>query len=421
VNQLQLQSGDSNSSFNRNAETVVSNVVFVKSFSGKPLMPCLPCKAYSLFKSGKATVVKRYPFTIQLTYKRGGETIQEVSLGIDSGFKFIGFSATTSSKELISGTLTLDNKTKYRLDEKRMYRRGRRNKLRYRKPRFDNRKLKEGWLPPSIERKYQTHLRLINTIKGLLPIKQVIVEVAKFDIQKIMNPCICGVEYQQGTLYDYCNMVSYLQVRQGNVCPYCKKEFKGEAKATHHIYRRGDSRRSERAEGLLLLHKACHEDLHRKGREKEFQKPVRKFEPSTFMSIVHKMFYKDLPDLKVTYGYLTQLKRNEYEIEKSHSNDAFIISGGNQQKRCKDINVEQKHRNNRVLQLNRKGFKPSIRKVRSFIQPKDIFLVKGKKYRCKGMFGNGKYVLYGEIKKKEYVNVKLVEKYFNFGSFAWNI
>jgi hypothetical protein len=384
-------------------------------------MPCSPLKARLLLKSGKATVVKRYPFTIQLTYKRGGETVQEVSLGIDSGFKNIGFSATTQNKELISGTLTLDSKTKDRLDEKRMYRRGRRNKLRYRKPRFDNKKRKEGWLPPSIERKYQSHLRLISIIRKLLPIKQATVEVAKFDIQKIINPEISGVEYQQGTLYDYCNMVSYLQTVQKNVCPYCKKEFKGQPKAIHHIYQRSDKRRTNGADGLLLLHKKCHIDLHEKHREKEFQKPVRKFEPSTFMSIVHKKFYKDLSDLKVTYGYITQINRNEYKIEKSHHNDAFIISGGNQQKRCKPITIEQKHRNNRVLQTNRKGYKPSIRKVRSFIQPKDAFWCKGKEYRCKGMFGNGKYVLYGEMKKKEYINVKLVEKHFNFGSFTWNI
>jgi hypothetical protein len=37
------------------------------------------------------------------------------------------------------------------------------------------------------------------------------------------------------------------------------------------------------------------------------------------------------------------------------------------------------------------------------------------------MFGNGKYVLYGEMKKKEYVKVSLIEKHFNFGSFVCNI
>lgn len=78
-----------------------------------------------------------------------------------------------------------------------------------------------------------------------------------------------------------------------------KKEFRGEPKATHHIYRHGDSRRTNRPDGLLLLHKKCHIDLHEKHREREFQKPVKKYEPSTFMSIIHKRFYRDIPSLDV--------------------------------------------------------------------------------------------------------------------------
>ncbi len=398
----------------------VSNKVFVISMNGKPLMPCNPQKAKKLLKEGKAKVIKRLPFTIQLTIATG-ETKQEINLGIDSGYKNIGFSATTEKEELISGTLVLDMKTKDRLDEKRMYRRLRRNKLRYRKPRFNNRKINNDWLPPSIKRKYETHLSLINKLKKILPIKNIIIEVAKFDIQKIENPEIEGIGYQQGNLYEYQNIVSYLQTRQNNICPYCKNKFKGESKATHHIYRRGDSRRTDRPEGLILLHKKCHIDLHEKHKEKEFQKPVKKFKDATFMSIINKRFYKDVKDLKVTYGYITQIKRNEYKIEKTHYNDAFIIAGGTNQMRCKPIIIEQRHRNNRVLQLNRKGFKLSIKRNKSKIAPKDLFWYNGKKYTCKSIFNYGKYVLYGDMKKKEYVKFSLVDKIYKFGSFVWNI
>jgi hypothetical protein len=411
VNQPQ-QRGDSN--------LRVSNMVFVLSLRGKPLMPCQPQKAKVLLKSGKAKVISRYPFTIKLLIA-GGETLQDINLGIDSGAKFIGFSATTEKEEIMSGTLVLDMKTKDRLTEKRMYRRNRRNRLRYRKPRFNNRKRKTDWLPPSIERKYQSHLRLIDQIKDLLPIKNVIVEVAKFDIQKIMNPEIRDVEYQQGNLYEYQNIVSYLQTIQKNICPYCKKEFKGESKATHHIYSHGDNRRTNRPEGLILLHKKCHIDLHEKHKEKEFQKPIKKYEQSTFMSIIHKRFFKDISDLHVTYGYITQVKRNNCNIEKTHYNDAFIISGGSDQIRSKSIIIEQKHRNNRVLQLNRKGFKPSIKRGKSKILPKDLFWSNNKRYICKGMFNKGKYVLYGNSKKKEYIKISDIEKYYNFGSLVWTI
>jgi len=396
-------------------------VVFVLNINGLPLMPCSKTKARHLLQGGKAYVVKKFPFIIKLNFECDNN-IQEVNLGIDSGAKFIGFSATSEKQELISGTLVLDLKTKDRLDKKMMYRRGRRNRLRYRKPRFNNRKRKDNWLPPSIERKYQTHLTLIEKIKNLLPIKNIIVEIAKFDIQKIMNPEINGKEYQQGNLFDYQNIVSYLQVRQNNICPYCKKEFKGEPKATHHIYRHGDSRRTNRPDGLLLLHKKCHIALHEKHREREFQKVVGQYKESTFMSIINKRFYEDISDLQVTYGYVTQMKRNEYNIEKTHYNDAFIISGGtNQQVRCKSITIEQKHRNNRVLQVNRKGYKPSIKRKRCIISPKDIFWVNNKVYSCRTMLSYGKQIIGENLKVKRCFNSKLINKYFNFGSFVWDI
>ena len=45
-----------------------ANRVFLLNKDGKPLMPCRPRKARLLLKSGKAFVVKKYPFTIQLKY-----------------------------------------------------------------------------------------------------------------------------------------------------------------------------------------------------------------------------------------------------------------------------------------------------------------------------------------------------------------
>ena len=54
--------------------------VFVKNLRGQPLMPCKPQKARKLLKDGKAVVVKRSPFTIQLTTATG-ETVQNITLG----------------------------------------------------------------------------------------------------------------------------------------------------------------------------------------------------------------------------------------------------------------------------------------------------------------------------------------------------
>ena len=82
----------------------VSDIVYVLNLRGEPLMPCRQQKSRKLLKEGRAKVVKRAPFTIQLCAPTG-ETKQSVVLGIDTGFGNIGFSAVSEKEELISGTV----------------------------------------------------------------------------------------------------------------------------------------------------------------------------------------------------------------------------------------------------------------------------------------------------------------------------
>jgi len=383
---------------------------------GNPLMPCSPRKAKKLLKEGKVVVVKRFPFTIQLLIPTG-ETKQKITLGIDSGYMNIGFSAVSEKEELVSGTVKLDERTSERLTERRMYRKIRRSKLWYRKSRFLNRSKPKDWLPPSIQRKYDAHLNLINRIKKIIPVSETIIEVANFDIQKIMNPDISGTGYQQGSLYEYQNIRSYLMTREKGKCQLCGKDFKGQSSHIHHCKQRNENG-SNRPKNLAILHKACHKKLHKKGLK--LSKP-KSYKPNTFMSIIHKRFWQDVDDLQITYGYETFIKRNELNLEKTHSTDAFVIAKGTIQNRCNEQIIQQKHRNNRVLQLNRNGFKPSIKKKKSKVNPEDLFWVNEKQYICKGMFNKGQYITYGSTKKKEYFKFSKVEKIYHQGSFAWNI
>ena len=69
-------------------------LVYVLNSNGQPLMPTERCgKVRRLLKQGKAKVVKRCPFTIQLLYE-SENNLQSVSLGVDAGSKHIGLSAT---------------------------------------------------------------------------------------------------------------------------------------------------------------------------------------------------------------------------------------------------------------------------------------------------------------------------------------
>ena len=387
--------------------------VYVLSKDGFALMPCKSAKARKLLKNKQAKVVKLYPFTIKLNFECENQT-QNVTLGIDSGYKNIGFSALTDKKELASGTVILDDKTSSRLTEKAMYRRGRRNKLWYRKPRFLNRKKEKGWLPLSTQRRYDTHLKLIDMYQSILPITKIRIETANFDVQKINNPEMSGVDYQHGDMYDYQNMRSYLMSREKGLCQICHKEFsKGNTSHIHHIIERANGG-TDKPNNLALLHKKCHKDLHKKGIKLS---PNKQFKAETFMSIIQNRFIIDIPNVEITFGYKTFVNRNAIDLEKTHYNDAFVIAGGNNQERIQSIEIKQKHRNGRTLQLNRKGFAPSIRKKRYSVQPNDLVWIDDKKEITAGTHCGGTRIIIG-IKKKS-VSVKKVERSYHFGSFVF--
>ena len=97
-------------------------MVYVISKEGKPLMPTKRYgKVRRLLKQGLAKVVRRKPFTIQLLYDTTTYT-QDITLGIDSGYTYIGFSAITEKEELICGEVKLRNDISELLKERRTYR-----------------------------------------------------------------------------------------------------------------------------------------------------------------------------------------------------------------------------------------------------------------------------------------------------------
>ncbi len=90
------------------------------------------------------------------------------------------------------------------LDSRRAVRRSRRNrKTRYRPARFSNRKRREGWLPPSLQHRVDTTLTWVKRLIRYCPVADIVQELVKFDLQKIENPEISGVEYKQGELQGY--------------------------------------------------------------------------------------------------------------------------------------------------------------------------------------------------------------------------
>ena len=364
--------------------------VFVLNMRGEPLMPTTPRKTRKLLEQGKAKVIQRTPFTIQLLYA-SGESKQDITLGIDPGYSTIGYSVITNDKELISGELTLRTDIKKLIEQRASYRRTRRGRLWYREPRFDNRG-KDGWFAPSIQHRLDSHIKLVDKLKSILPITKVIVEVATFDQQKMQNPEISGIEYHQGELQGY--MVrEYLLDKWQRTCAYCGKT--NVPLEVEHIIPKSRGG-SNRVSNLAISCRDCNtvkgtrtaEEFGHPGIQAKAKKPLKS---AAFMNIVKKRLVEIL-DGEITYGYITKHDRIKIGLEKSHANDAFVIAGGDTQHRCKTYAITLKRRNNRSIQTNRNGFKPSIRRQRYNLQPNDLVKHEGLLCRVKGVFNYGKWV-----------------------------
>jgi len=306
-------------------------MVYVISQNGQPLMPTENhAKVRILLKNKKAKVIKRCPFTIQLAYDSTNYT-QDITLGVDSGSKHIGLSATTRSKVLFESDVELRNDIVNLLSTRRQNRRTRRNrKTRYRKPRFNNRRRKGGWLAPSVQNKVDSHLTVIRKVHEILPIAKVIVEVASFDIQKIKNPTISGSEYQQGEQLGFWNVREYVLFRDGHICQCCRGKSKDKILNVHHI----ESRKTggNAPNDLITLCETCHTGYH-KGivtLPKTIYRGMS-FKDATFMGIMRWALYEKLKtiysDVKLTYGYITKNIRIENGLTKDHYIDARCISG----------------------------------------------------------------------------------------------
>ena len=312
-------------------------MVYVLDINGHPLMPTERFgKVRRMLRSGKAKVIKRCPFTIQLLYKTTNN-VQPVSLGIDAGSRHIGLSATTKTKVLYEADVELRNDIVSLLAARAELRRTRRNrKTRYRKPRFNNRTAgkKKKWLAPSVKNKIQTHLSVVDKVCKILPVSKIIVETASFDIQKIKNPDINNEDYQQGEQLGFWNVREYVLFRDNHQCQCCKGKSKDKILNVHHL----ESRKTggDAPNNLITLCEYCHKQYHlgKLNLSKNIHRGM-KFNDAAFMGIMRWSFYDTLKKkyessgvpVSLTYGYITKHTRIQHNLPKEHYIDARCISG----------------------------------------------------------------------------------------------
>jgi hypothetical protein len=405
--------------------------VYVINKHGNPLMPCSPRKARILLKNKKAKVVKRTPFTIQLLYGSSGYK-QPISLGVDTGTKHVGLSATTKNQVLLEAEVQLRTDIQELLATRRQFRRSRRNRnTRYRKARFLNRKKPNGWLAPSIQHKVDSHIKLVKWVHSLLPITHITVEVAQFDTQKIKNPDIQGAAYQQGEQLGFWNVREYVLYRDGHTCQWCKGKSKDPVLNVHHIESRktgGDS-----PSNLMTLCKTCHDMIHREGLEHEIQRRFSSLKDVSHMTVMRWFIWNGLkkvyPHANITYGYITKCIRNANRLPKSHMVDARCISGNPLAKPSGTVYLLKfVRKNNRQLHKATilKGGKRKSNKAPRFVKGFQLFdkvVYEGKECFIFGRRSSGYFdlrLLYGtkvhasaswkKLKRVEYASTLLIER-----------
>jgi len=303
-------------------------MVYVLSKNGQPLMPTKRHgKVKRMLREGRAVVVQRTPFTVQLTYD-SKEYTQPITLGVDAGSKTIGLSATTGDEELYAAEVALRTDIVELLFVRRTYRKVRRSRTtRYRKARFNNRRRADGWLAPSVRQKIETHEKVVAAIHKILPVTKIVVEVAAFDIQKLKNPGIQSEQYQQGEQLDFWNVREYVLYRDGHKCRG-KIGCANKILNVHHI----ESRKTggDAPNNLITLCEECHRAYHA-GKLALSAKRGQSFRDAAIMGVMHWALYDKLkeayPNVRLTYGYITKNTRIRYGLEKTHCVDARCISG----------------------------------------------------------------------------------------------
>jgi len=284
-------------------------------------MPTTPRKARVLLKDGNARVVTKTPFVIQLNYATG-ETKQEIIAGMDTGSKNVGCAAIANGGVLYQSEIQLRTDVSKKMEQRKMYRRNRRGrKTRYRAPRFLNRG-KVGWLAPSIRSKIGSHLREKRFVESILPVTRWKVETASFDIHKITNPDVKGVDYQNGAQKGFYNAKAFVLHRDNYKCHSGMKQKHSKKLHVHHIQFRSNGG-TNTPSNLITLCEDCHEDLH--AGKFEFTAKKSKTKHATEIGII-KSQLKKLWSFEETFGYETKFKREQcLGLPKTHDNDAIAI------------------------------------------------------------------------------------------------
>ena len=320
----------------------MTNYVFVLDANGKQLAPTKEQKAWYLIRKKRATLVNKYPMVIQLNkvIKDNNICKDEIRCGIDDGGLHVGIAliqrCQTKNKVLFKGTIEQRNDVKHLMQVRKGYRQYHRYHKRYRPARFNNRSSSKRHvrIAPSIFQKRQAIVRVINQLNKWISITSYYLEDVSIDIRALTDGYKpYSWQYQKSNRLDE-NIRKAIILRDGCKCMEC-----GKANCrleVHHIKPRRLNG-SNTIDNLITLCKKCHQKTE--GKEELFMNKYfsllgKSKDNKNLNYASHVMIGKNwlreqlsnLGELYLTNGGDTANKRIDWNIEKTHSNDAICIT-----------------------------------------------------------------------------------------------
>lgn len=391
-------------------------MVYVLNKNGTPLQPCRNARARILLKEGKAKVVRRTHFTIKLNYDVKLINTKELILKVDTGSSHVGVAVCNTEGDVyFMSQVELRNDIKRKMDQRRAYRRNRRNrKTRYRPCRFLNRgnSKRKGRLTPTVNSKINSHIKIINLVIRMMPITKIVIETTDFDIQAIDHPDVLGgrgVKYQQSKISGFDNAKAFIRNRDNYKCQNPKCEHKGDKNVRLEVHHKTFKRNGgdDNPSNLVTLCEHCHHDLHNNGLDIKFKKPTtNKSKGATETNVIGSQLPVKLLEqflekgIKIpiftSFGFATRINRRRLGLYKTHYFDAVAIANDNDSVvfRTNDVFIFKcvSDGNYQCYKGQRSEIKMPKDKIEGF-KRYDKVLYKGKEYFIKGRMSTGYAIL----------------------------
>lgn len=278
--------------------------IYVLGIDGKPQMPSKRKRhILKLLNTGKARIVEKVPFTVQLKYQNT-PILQPIMLAEDPGRTNIGTAALSPLGDLMFAAVieTRNKEIKKLMADRKAHRqfsrRGER-KVRQRlakkygtmikagmimrklpqyaadkfvtckfirntEARFCNRKRCPDWLTPTVNHLVQTHLNVIKKISRYLLVTDIAIEVNRFAFMQMENPNTSGVDFQNGPLKGFNDVKAAIREQQNGKCLMCKNDIEH----FHHIVPKSKGG-SDTIQNQVGLCPKCHKKVHTDSKFKE--------------------------------------------------------------------------------------------------------------------------------------------------------